>query len=320
MNILNYIMKIYYILPQDSSVGIFTKIINRIFAHFFKFILDFYIPRYFKKTLFKYSLFDNQLNRDNKYIVSLTTFPKRIDSVWIVIECLIRQKFKPDLIVLWLSKSQFKDIELPSELLNQVSRGLKIIYVEDDLKSHKKYLYAFDHFPNDYIITVDDDLYYDDEMLENLVKMKEKYPESVVTNRCHKILFNKDGELLNYNKWLHNAIQSKPSYLLVPTGGFGTLYNKNDLYNTYNDIELIRRLVPFADDLWMKVQTLLANKSIVTNDKYNKDPITVKNSQLENLVKINVKRGGNDEQLRAALNYFDIHDVNYFLEKEKSIQ
>ncbi len=67
---------------------------------------------------------------------------------------------------------------------------------------------------------------------------------------------------------------------MVPPDGLGTLYSKYDLSNTFFEVKLIKSLVPFAGDLWMKVQTLLVNKSIVTND------------QLVNLVKINVKSGG----------------------------
>jgi hypothetical protein len=88
------------------------------------------------------------------------------------------------------------------------------------------------------------------------------------------------------------------------------------LSDSYNDIALIKDIIPYADDLWMKIQTLLANKTVVTNDKYNKDPITVKNSQLENLVKINVKGGGNDEQFKAVLDFYDINGQDFFLKKE----
>lgn len=40
-------------------------------------------------------------------IVSLTTFPARISTVWITIETIFRQEVMPDRIVLWLAKEQF---------------------------------------------------------------------------------------------------------------------------------------------------------------------------------------------------------------------
>jgi hypothetical protein len=314
---LRILLNFYYKLPHDNTFGILSKILNRGGAKTIKYFLDFFIPKYFLRTISYHQIgINTNISRNRKIIISLTSFPKRIEDVWIVVECLLRQSCKPDAIILWLSKTQFEGLSLPNSLINQIPRGLTIRFVEDDLKSHKKYIYAFDLFPNDYIITVDDDLYYDDCLIENLIDLKTKFPNSIPTNRCHRIAFYENGEIKNYRKWFHNSTESKPSFFLVPTGGFGTLYLRQDLSDSYNDIALIKGIIPYADDLWMKIQTLLANKTVVTNDKYNKDPITVKNSQLENLVKINVKGGGNDEQFKAVLDFYDINGQDFFLKKE----
>ena len=45
--------------------------------------------------------------RNQKIIVSLTTYPKRIGTIWLTIETLMRQRVKPDEIILWLAQSQF---------------------------------------------------------------------------------------------------------------------------------------------------------------------------------------------------------------------
>src|SRR5690606_16598971 len=65
-------------------------------------------------------------NNSNDLIVSLTSFPARIDRLWLVVECILRQSYKPDRIILWLSKEQFTTVnELPKSLLEQRSRGLE---------------------------------------------------------------------------------------------------------------------------------------------------------------------------------------------------
>src|SRR5690606_22827294 len=70
-------------------------------------------------------------------VVSLTSFPARINTVWLVIESLLRQKVKPDKLILWLSKDQFSSIDvLPKRLKSQILRGLEIRFVEGDLRSH----------------------------------------------------------------------------------------------------------------------------------------------------------------------------------------
>jgi hypothetical protein len=252
------------------------------------------------------------ITRDIKVIVSLTSFPGRVQDVWIVIECLFRQTFKADKIILWLSESQFNGIELPQRLLDQKKRGLEIRFVEDDLKSHKKYIYALNEYKNDYVITVDDDLYYDNQLIENLIELKKKYPMALPTNRAHLIQFELDNKISNYSNWHHNYAIEQLSFMLVPTGGFGTLYEYNQLNNTFDNLNLIKDLVPHADDLWLKVQSLIKNVNIITNAKYNKDPITIKSSQLEKLVSTNVLNGGNDEQLKGILKYFNLGNLEQF--------
>ena len=45
--------------------------------------------------------------RDTKLIVSLTTFPGRINSVHKTISTLLTQTLKPDEVILWLAEAQF---------------------------------------------------------------------------------------------------------------------------------------------------------------------------------------------------------------------
>lgn len=312
---MNTLLNIYFKLPHDKALGIVTKVFNRFVAKIFKQLLDSTVPRYFIKSQ---KLFPNGLNtekRDKEVIVSFTSFPGRIADVWIVVECLFRQTYKADRIILWLSSSQFEGVELPPLLLEQKKRGLEIRFVEGDLKSHKKYIYALMEFRFDYVITVDDDLYYDENLIENLVLLKRKYPFCIPSNRAHMVKFKDNGDVGMYTDWFHNYVIEKPSLLLVPTGGFGTLYEYSQLNDTFSDEELIQRLVPHADDLWMKVQSLVNSIYVVTNNRYDKNIISIKGSQLENLVSTNVSDGGNDVQLKSILEYFEIENLKQFRDK-----
>ncbi|MFN3942987.1 MAG: glycosyltransferase [Flavobacterium sp.] len=309
---MNKLLYIYFKLPHDKTFGIISKVFNRLVAKIIKRVLDQTIPSYFIKTQEQYPNGLNIEKREKKIIVSFTSFPGRIHDVWIVVECLFRQTIKADKIILWLSESQFKDVEIPILLQNQIERGLEIRFVKGDLKSHKKYIYALTEFKNDYVITVDDDLYYDHKLIENLLQLKEKHPLSLPTNRAHKITFNKNNKVNLYSKWEHNYDKSIPSILLVPTGGFGTLYEFQQLNESFNNEKLITDMIPYADDLWLKIQTLLKNIKVVTNNQYNKDPLTVKSSQLEKLVTKNVIAGGNDVQLQKVLKYFGLNNLEKY--------
>ena len=81
------------------------------------------------------------ISEDGPVIVSLTTYPGRIDQAWKTISSLLNQTLKPKRVILWLAKEQFPDQQLPESVQRLTGRGLEIRYCED-LKSHKKYFEA----------------------------------------------------------------------------------------------------------------------------------------------------------------------------------
>lgn len=224
----------------------------------------------------------------------------------------MRQTTKPDKIIVWLAKEQFENIELPESVVKMQSRGLEIEYVNDDLKSHKKYYYAMLKYPNDNIITADDDFYFDNYFIENLIVLHKKYPNCKATNRAHEITFNSTGEIDHYRKWKHNVTNIKPSKLLLATGGAGTLYPPNSLHNDAFNVDLMKKLCFNADDIWLKIMSLKKNKYIVTNERYNKDFINVKNSQKTKLVDKNVFNNGNDIQLIELCKHYSLDIISLF--------
>ena len=74
-------------------------------------------------------------------IVSLTSYPPRIQYVYITIKSLLKQTLKPNIIILWLAKSEFpnKNNDLPNTLLSLRKYRLKIEYYEQNIKSYKKF-------------------------------------------------------------------------------------------------------------------------------------------------------------------------------------
>src|SRR5699024_9292150 len=118
------------------------------------------------------------VEEENRIIVSFTSFPARMHKIWMVVESIRRQSLKPDKIILWLSKKQFKgDLnDLPKNLLLQMEDGLQIEFVDEDLRSHKKYYYAFERYADYRIILIDDDILYSSETIKCLFNAHKKYP------------------------------------------------------------------------------------------------------------------------------------------------
>lgn len=211
----------------------------------------------------------------SRLIVSFTSFPARIQIVPLVVEELLNQTRLPDRICLYLSKEQFPQLEkdLPEELLGlQKTKKINITFVEDDLKGHKKYYYAMQEFADDIIVTVDDDLIYPEQMLEQLYQSYLRYPKAISTCRAHYMVMQ-DGIPTPYRMWLSTSDEcvNLPSMQLFATGGAGCLYPPH-IFDSCRDIlfdkNLIKEFCLYQDDIWLKVAELLAKVPVVLVAKH----------------------------------------------------
>lgn len=312
---MNVLLELYFKLPHDSSFGIFSKIINRIAARIIKRILDRTVPNHFIKTFDTYPIGLNQEKRDKEIVISLTSFPGRIADVWIVIECLFRQTYKADKIILWIDKERFNIEDLPSRLKDQMKRGLEIRLVED-LRSHTKYYYALKEYNNSFVITVDDDCYYPENLIENLMKIHREYPNSIAANRIHKIQFD-DNLILPYKKWSHNySPKNRVNGPYLLTGVSGVLYPPNLFDAPFFDTAVFLEKCKFADDMWLSVNAFRLGINIASNSKFNKDMIAISKTGDVRLLNYNSKGNGNDSQLRAVLDHFNMGNLENYKNRD----
>lgn len=198
---------------------------------------------------------------DSDVVVSLTTYPARVKTVWLTIASLLNQSYKPSKVLLYLSNEQFPDglKGLPKKLLNLQNRGLEIVMVDGDLKPHKKYYYAFRDYKDKLVITADDDIFYPENHIEKLVTAAKSYPDAVICNRSHQIIFSekKDGrvEFSTYNSWKDN-VTVNPDLVTLPIGCNGVLYRPNQFDDEIFNIENIEKTSLFTDDLWLKAMEI----------------------------------------------------------------
>lgn len=237
--------------------------------------------------------------RDQQLIVSLTTFPGRINCVHKAIETLLNQTMKPDQVILWLAREQFPrgKRDLPKSLLRLRRRGLSIQWC-DDLKSHKKYYEVMKRYPEDLIITVDDDLYYDSTLIENLYRAHIQHPDCVCAVRCHLLRFDSTGNPLPYKRWKREQSEyvNVPLMGLVSTSGAGTLYPPHCMSDHLFDRQIICSACLNADDLWLKTMQILQGTKTVQIAP-NRPLRYVEGSQQDALWHANVDGSGNDVQL-----------------------
>lgn len=311
---INFLDSIYY--KIEDRYNILSKfkyyaILRLIVVGFVNLFTPLYY--FFTKDNPKYSITEiNSVNQSkSKIIVTLTTFPSRIDRVWLVVETILRQTVKPDLVVLWLSKEQFtSEKDLPSILLSQIKRGLEIRFVDEDLKSYKKYYFCLKKYPKDIIITIDDDIFYRSHMVEDLLKFHCKYDKSIIAHYANLMSYN-GSELKPYVKWVRPSGFSRADNLFFGSGG-GTLFPPNSLYKDVLEKKLFLRLAPHGDDIWLNAMCRLSGTKIVKTG-YRSNHLPVKFISNFNLSSINNGHGHNDIQLNNVIKYYsEILNVNPF--------
>ncbi len=243
-------------------------------------------------------------------IVSLTTYGRRLQEVYITIESLLHQTVQPNKIVLNLSNEFNNSIALPNLLKRQVDRGLELLFCED-IKSYTKLLPALKKFPDAIIITVDDDMIYPCDFVEKLIKSYVENPQNVYFYYGHTIIIN-DNTPTSYDEWVkHPACGS--SYYNLPTGVDGVLYPPGCFYDDIFDESIFMNLCPYADDLWFKTMTLLKGYSCEIVPRYRSprdEFLCINPSGTESLAIINRKGKLNDVQFKRL---FDRYELSRFL-------
>jgi mutator protein MutT len=250
----------------------------------------------------------------DKIIVSLTTYPDRIETVYLTIYSLLFQTIKPFKILLWLSKDEFSNMEndLPDSLLHLKKSGLEVRWVEDNLKSFKKLIYSLTEFPDDLIITVDDDVYYQPDCIERLYSSYLDDPDKISCHKASKITFNCNGCLNKYDDWIKHNNGVDVSIKNIATGVGGVLYKSNFLNKQIFDQNLFMKLTPTTDDIWFWAMAVLnRTKTKIIKDNIDivicTDINTIKTPS-KNLYGVNILNDRNTECVKTVIDYFNLKD------------
>lgn len=290
MTLFDILVRTYSNLHGSSSLLSPIRYAFRGFANWF-------IPIYFGKTKHKNN------SPTIPVVVSLTSFPARINIVWQVIECMLRQTLKPSKIILWLSEEQFMTEDtIPYSLKHLMGDVFEIRMVKGDIRSHKKYYYVAKEYPNSMVFLIDDDIYYARDILERSYNAIVNNPNCVVCNYGYKISNDAKGKRMPYNKWKHVYTGACGDDLFFGSGG-GTLLRPSSLYKDLTNIELALKLTPLADDIWLNTMARLAKQKILLLPSGLFLPML---SKSEMLYKENRGQAQNDLQIGAIEGHYNI--------------
>jgi hypothetical protein len=233
------------------------------------------------------------------FILTLTSYGKRTeDTAPYAIWSLFEQNVKPDKIILWLDNDNWNLSNIPNLLRIEAEMGLEIKFCKD-LKSYKKLNFALQEFPNDVLITVDDDAYYPRDWLEKLLQAHRENPQKICCHRAHVI--KKD---LPYNKWKWKATEKDNAEQLFPTGIGGVLYPPQSLDLTH--LNEIMELAPQADDIayWAMAKLKGTKHTLVANGYFEFNLVNGIDEE-DSLMAVNRRQGKNDYQFNAVVEEFE---------------
>lgn len=252
------------------------------------------------------------LHNHSGIIISLTTFPPRVSQLCLVLKSILWQTFQPERIVLWLSEEDFPDKldSLPDTLKTLVSNGVEIRFVPENLRSHKKYWYAFKEFADKTVITIDDDLIYPRDTIERLVRMSWMYPHTVCANVIRKVQLE-GNSFAAYKKWKKEVVISMNSSLEnMAVGCGGILYPPSWFDDVLFDVDIIKERCPSADDLWLKANELKRYVKVTGGGVFFPHPVTLPQTQKYSLQrKNNGKVNLNDRQWASLNEYFGLYGL-----------
>lgn len=253
----------------------------------------------------------NSEKRDEKIILSLTSFPERIDEIKFTLYSLLNQNLKPDKLVLWLAREQFPNGEkdIPKDVLNLKKNGLSIRWC-NDLGSYKKLIPSLKEYSNDIIVTADDDLFYHENWLKQLYSDHKLYPNNIISQRVRKIKLNNENILQNYSDWELTKEEELPSFLNFSTNGAGSLFPPNSLHKDILNEELFHQLCPSGDDIWVWAMAVL-NKTKIKGVADNMAELIYVNVARElNILNqktlYSVNALNNDSQIKNILEYYPL--------------
>ena len=251
-----------------------------------------------------------------KIVISFTSYPNRIKTVYKVVESLLDQTEKADDIVLWLSKLEFprQYEDIPQNLKKLIGEnGFHIEWIDENLKSHKKYFYMLQN--NDaVVITVDDDMYYSRSMVHTLMESYRNHPNAI-SARNASVILRKGNYVVPYIEW-ESCISE---YIgiermdLCAIGVNGILYPPHCADKKWFNKKLIENYAENQDDLWLKYNQIIDGIPVVYTG-IDENDILIEHTQDNALYKKNVGERDNDRCIKILINKLQTGYRNVYCE------
>lgn len=235
---------------------------------------------------------------DAPVVVSLTSYGRRARAVHLVVEAIARGSVRPRRLILWLADAEAV-AHPPAPLARLVERGLEIRHAEDWGPHKKYYPYACSEARHEVpLVTADDDVFYGETWLAELLVAHEAHPDDVIAHRAHRVGMQQ-GKILPYTLWAP-GVPPEASYRTFATGISGVLYPPRMLDLLREAGNAFAGCAPRGDDVWLHATAVRHGVRVrpVRDGRTSYRPLP--GALFRGLKFRNVLGGGNDAQIAAT--------------------
>lgn len=244
----------------------------------------------------------NKNAQPKRIIVSLTSFPSAIPYATQAIRSILGGSLLPDKVVLYLDAQKFPGETLPPELENLKIENpiLDVRFDDADIRSYKKLIPALKDFPDDIIVTIDDDICYYKDMLRDLVSIHEQQPDAIIAHRVRRAKLNRPYKTWRKYKWYDFVFKKFHfSHLAMQTGVGGVLYPPHSLDEKMLRPELFMEIAPTVDDIWFWLAAVSKGTYVIPVPGWHPKIVEVGKPVEVSLKTVNLEPG--DDRNRKAL-------------------
>lgn len=236
-------------------------------------------------------------------IVSMTSFPARIDQAWIAIETICRQSVRPEKFLLVLGEREFERHNIPGRIRRLEGKWLDILWTEENGFSYDKLLPVLERYPSHPIVTVDDDKLFPRHLLRQLHEASVEFPGHIIGARGWLVRRSaRNGDVRYGENWLR-VVGHRRGWDLITPGGNGCLYPPGSLDTKVADLRAALRECPTADDIWFWAAAQKKGSPTVCLGL----PAHRAVSRLKGSPALSsVNKDKNNEQFQRAINYFNL--------------
>jgi len=163
---------------------------------------------------------------EDKIYVSFTSWTKRIQNCKHTVDLMMKQTLLPTKIILNLSEEEFpkKENELPKELVQEAKNNelFEIFWIKENTKVFKKIIPTMNRFPNDLVLSIDDDIeypkFYIEEMYKTYIDYNKLCPVVGYLNKMKNTLYFHSGAFtLTSRRFYDNYLDDIYNNLILKT-------------------------------------------------------------------------------------------------------